>query len=144
MLARLPETARAKVQVQRSVKNMATIMRQADIAVTPNGRTVYELAAMGVPTISISQNDRETLHLFARYNKGVRYLGMASPRTPQQIQAALVEILQQPDLRREMREALLQTDLRSGLRRVVDEIQSEYWRWKNAQRDQDWRGNAVP
>ena len=143
-LAGLPPAVQEKVQVQRSVKNMATIMQQADIAVTPNGRTVYELAAMGVPTISISQNDRETLHLFARYNRGIRYLGMASPRTPQQIQEALVEILQQPDLRRQMREALLQTDLRSGLRRVVDEIQSEYWRWKHAQRDQDWRGNAVP
>ena len=140
-LALLPQDVAAKVDVQRSVKNMAAIMRQADVAVTPNGRTVYELAAMGVPTVSISQNDRETLHLFARYNKGVRYLGMASARTPQQIQEALIEILQKPDLRRAMREALLQTDLRSGLSRVVDEIQSEYWRWKNAQRDQDWQAD---
>ncbi len=122
-----------KVQVFRSVENMAKVMRLADVAVTSNGRTVYELAAMGVPTISISQNDRETLHLFSRYNRGVRYLGMASARTPDQVRAALVEILAQPELRRAMREALLQTDLRGGLNRVVGEIQSEYWRWKNAQ-----------
>lgn len=133
VLSRLPESVVEKVQVFRSVQNMAKVMRLADVAVTSNGRTVYELAAMGVPTISISQNDRETLHLFSRYNRGVRYLGMASPRTPDQVRAALVEILAQPELRRAMREALLQTDLRGGLNRVVGEIQSEYWRWKNAQ-----------
>lgn len=132
-LAGLPRAVAEKVQVQRSVRNMAKVMRQADVAVTSNGRTVYELAAMGVPTISISQNDRETLHLFSRYNKGVRYLGMASPRTPEMARTALAEILARPDLRRAMREALLQTDLRGGLNRVVGEIQSEYWRWKNAQ-----------
>lgn len=132
-LADLPRAVAEKVQVQRSVRNMAKVMRLADVAVTSNGRTVYELAAMGVPTISISQNDRETLHLFSRYNRGVRYLGMASPRTPEMARAALIEILTQPDLRRAMREALLQTDLRGGLNRVVGEIQSEYWRWKNAQ-----------
>lgn len=132
-LASLPRAVAEKVDVQRSVQNMAKVMRLADVAVTSNGRTVYELAAMGVPTISISQNDRETLHLFSRYNKGVRYLGMASPRTPELVQAALVEILTQPHLRRAMREALLQTDLRGGLNRVVGEIQSAYWRWKNAQ-----------
>ncbi len=131
-LAGLPRAVAERVQVQRSVRNMAKVMRQADVAVTSNGRTVYELAAMGVPTISISQNDRETLHLFARYNKGVRYLGMASPRTSEMAQAALIEILTQPHVRRAMREALLQTDLRGGLNRVVGEIQSEYWRWKNA------------
>ncbi|MGB9594240.1 MAG: hypothetical protein ACPL7R_08900, partial [Anaerolineae bacterium] len=132
-LAALPRAVAEKVQVQRSVRNMAKVMRQADVAVTSNGRTVYELAAMGVPTISISQNDRETLHLFSRYNKGVRYLGMASPRTPEMAQAALIEILMQPDVRRAMREALLAADLRGGLNRVVGEIHSEYWRWKNAQ-----------
>lgn len=132
-LASLPRAVAEKVDVQRSVQNMANVMRQADVAVTSNGRTVYELAAMGVPTISISQNDRETLHLFARYSKGVRYLGMASPQTREQARAALVEILTQPETRRAMREALLQTDLRGGLNRVVGEIQSAYWRWKNAQ-----------
>jgi len=132
-LSRLPQPVADKVQVQRSVRNMAQVMRQADAAVTSNGRTVYELAAMGVPTISISQNDRETLHLFARYNRGVRYLGMASPRTPQQVQAALVEILTQPEARRAMREALLAADLRGGLNRVIGEIHDAYWRWKNAQ-----------
>ena len=141
-MRRLPKAVAGKIDIQRNVKNMATVMRQADLAVTSNGRTVYELAAMGVPTISISQNDRETMHLFARYSSGVRYLGMASAQTPQQVQEALVDILSRPELRRAMRDALLQTDLRSGLSRVLDEIQREYWRWKNAQRDHDWQANA--
>lgn len=138
----LPRPVADKIDIQRNVKNMATLMRQADVAVTSNGRTVYELAAMGVPTISISQNDRETMHLFARYSNGVRYLGMASAQTPQQVQEALVDIITHPELRRKMREALLQTDLRNGLSRVLDEIQREYWRWKNAQRDRDWKADV--
>lgn len=39
------------VHLTRSVENMVPLMRAADIAVTSGGTTVWELAAMGVPSI---------------------------------------------------------------------------------------------
>ncbi|CDM90908.1 PseG/SpsG family protein [Xenorhabdus bovienii] len=44
--------------------NISKYMLASDIAIVSNGRTVYELAALGIPSISISSNEREDLHNF--------------------------------------------------------------------------------
>ena len=128
----LDKKARKLVCVHDSVANMARIIRDADIAVTSNGRTVYELAAMGVPAICISQNDRETLHLFSRYSSGLLYLGIAPNVDTEAIENAIHGLLHSSETRRPMRKALLEDDLRSGVERVKNEILSEYRRWKDA------------
>jgi len=128
----LPGDMLSRIEILEDVSNMAVLMGRMDLAITSNGRTIYELAAMGVPTISISQNDRETMHLFARYNRGVRYIGMARSVSPQRLLDAIVDIANDGALRREMRQAQVSTDLRKGLSEVVEEIQREYWRWRDA------------
>jgi spore coat polysaccharide biosynthesis predicted glycosyltransferase SpsG len=109
---------------------MARVMKGADLGITSNGRTVYELAAMGVPMISISQNERETLHLFARYSRGVRYLGPSSV-TPEEIQNTVLEIASETNMRRELYDNLPIKELRSGLPRLAKLIESEYKRWRD-------------
>ena len=54
---------KSRIHVIYNSPNMALIMKEADIGITSNGRTVYEMAAMGIPTLSISQND-ERLYTF--------------------------------------------------------------------------------
>ncbi len=122
------------VTVHRSVDNMPGLMQAADVAVTSNGRTVYELAAMAIPTISIAQNDRETLHLFARYAEGVRYLGMAASVDPETIVEAITELAGTVEVRRKMHVAQLASAevLRGGTTRTTNEILGEYWRWRDA------------
>jgi spore coat polysaccharide biosynthesis predicted glycosyltransferase SpsG/CMP-N-acetylneuraminic acid synthetase len=46
------------------------IMEQCDLAITSNGRTVYELAHMNIPTIVVDQHERENTHHFAREENG--------------------------------------------------------------------------
>lgn len=58
-IAALPESNTAKVEIERDVDDMATRMRWADVAVASGGRTVYELAATGTPTLVIAHNERE-------------------------------------------------------------------------------------
>ncbi|NPV54627.1 MAG: hypothetical protein HPY71_14110 [Firmicutes bacterium] len=132
MIDELHPDVKQRIEVFESVGNMAALMRNADIAVTSNGRTVYELAAVGVPTVSIAQNDRETLHLFARYHRGVRYLGVACTVTTGDILRSVLEICSDDSLRKKMYDAQIGVDLKSGLRRVIYEIVQEYWRWKDA------------
>ncbi len=131
-LRSLPDDVLSHIEILKSVDNMAALMGRIDLAITSNGRTIYELAAMGVPTISISQNDRETMHLFTRYNRGIRYMGTAWSCTPEKLLSAIVEIANDEVLRSEMYQAQVATDLRKGLFRVVREIEREYWRWKDA------------
>ena len=130
-LSILPPHIRGRIEVHRSVQNMAALISKADVAITSNGRTVYELAAMGVPSLCMAQNDRETSHLFARYSEGFEYLGMGLAVTEDRVYEAMRRILSDNEMRRRMREALQNVDLREGMRRVRTEILGEYWRWKD-------------
>ena len=54
------------IYVYPNVPRVTKYMKHADLAITSQGRTIFELAAMGVPSIVLSQNKREQTHLFAR------------------------------------------------------------------------------
>lgn len=128
-----------KIKLYQNVSNMPKLMREADIAITSNGRTIYELTAMGIPTISIAQNDRETLHLFARYHSGIKYLGIAYTVSDKDILDAIKEIANNHNLRKKMYLSQIKASkvIRQGIERVINEIMAAYWRWKN-EKDQDW------
>lgn len=68
----------AEVRLLQDVKNMAKIMKQADLALTSAGRTVTELMCVGVPTIAICQNMREMRHNHATGSYGVVNLGLGT------------------------------------------------------------------
>jgi spore coat polysaccharide biosynthesis predicted glycosyltransferase SpsG len=64
------------VNIFYDVYNMPEIMIRSDIAITARGRTGYELAILGIPTISIAQNTREEKHDFISSANGFFYLGL--------------------------------------------------------------------
>ena len=55
---------------------MPEIMSDCDIAITSRGRTGFELAMLGIPTISVAQNEREQRHNFMSEENGFDYLGI--------------------------------------------------------------------
>ena len=55
---------------------VAEAMHSADLLITSAGRTVYEAAAVGIPTIVLAQNLRETTHAHLGYEHGNIYLGL--------------------------------------------------------------------
>jgi len=54
---------------------ISSIMEKSNLAISSNGRTVYELAHMNIPAIIISQNEREGTHHFASKENGFIYVG---------------------------------------------------------------------
>ena len=64
------------IYVYPNVPRVTKYMKHADLAITSQGRTIFELAAMGVPSIVLSQNKREQTHLFARLEHGFLNLGI--------------------------------------------------------------------
>lgn len=129
--------SKKNLKLYSKVENMAEIMENVDLAITSNGRTVYELAAMGIPTISIAQNDRETLHLFARYSRGIEYLGIACNVSEKIIKMKVEELIKNTNKRKLMYESLPIIQLRQGIIRVTRLIENEYRRWKY-ERDKNW------
>lgn len=119
------------ISLHCAVSNMPKLIQSADIALTSNGRTIYELASMGVPTISIAQNNRETLHLFARYHKGIKYLGMAQTITDEHLLYELLRVINNPRERQQMYESQynISKEIRTGLDKIISEIMSKYGVW---------------
>lgn len=111
------------VTVHDSVGNMAEFMRQADVAFTSAGRTVFELALVGVPSVILAQNDRELTHLFASAENGFLNLGRGDSCPPARVLDALARLVADPAFRRRMHDLMRMTDLRGGRERVVSLVE---------------------
>lgn len=106
------------IEVHRDVIRVSDHMRRADMAFSSQGRTTFELASMGVPTIVLAQNKREQLHRFAQMDNGFINLGLGSEVSDEDILSAFEWLLGAKSVRREMSRLMLENDLRSGIKRV--------------------------
>lgn len=105
------------------VRNMPELMSKCDVAMTSRGRTCYELAMLGIPTIAMAQNEREEKHCFACAENGFWYLGKSIER--EQIHQALNRIIQSEKCeRKEMQDRMLAHDLKKGRERIRNLIDS--------------------
>jgi spore coat polysaccharide biosynthesis predicted glycosyltransferase SpsG len=110
------------IVVSNDTRRISDFMHRADLAITSGGRTVLELAALKVPTVTICQNVRETQHTFASSDNGVVNLGHRESVQDDKIQTTIRHLIEDGDARRSMVDKLRATDLRNGKRRVIDEI----------------------
>ncbi len=111
-----------QIYVHRDVSNVAEYMAQADLAFTSQGRTVFELAAMGVPAIVLAQNEREQMHDFAQMEHGFLNLGLGSLVSEDTILSTFQWLVHTPQIRKEMQELMLKNNLAKGTDRVIDVI----------------------
>lgn len=61
----------SNVHLNENVADMSVLMKQCDMAISANGTTVYELSAMGVPTISFAMVKEQVKSAEKLYNLGV-------------------------------------------------------------------------
>lgn len=108
--------------VHKDVKRVSAYMSQMDLAVTSQGRTVYELASMGVPSIVLAQNEREAEHVFAGIQNGFINLGLGSRTDALTIISTIQWLISTPNVRREMRKLQLSKDFSRGHERVINLI----------------------
>lgn len=106
------------IEVLHDIENMPEIMSKCDMAVTSRGRTGYELAMLGIPSIAMAQNKREEKHGFVCDENGFDYIGL-NP-SDDVIEANLKMFLTMSQEGREhYHNVLLSHDLRNGRRRVM-------------------------
>ncbi|KKK77217.1 hypothetical protein LCGC14_2855830, partial [marine sediment metagenome] len=97
--------------------SVAWEMMNHDVLITSAGRTVYEAAAVGIPTIVIAQNARETSH--AHLGIGNLYLGVGSVVTDDQIVETVDRLLQDHVLRQELSDMSRASVDGKGLQRIA-------------------------
>jgi len=118
------------INIKENVKIMAKEIYNADIVITSNGRTIYEVASIGTPCISISQNEREARHLFVHNCSGIKYLGMAYTLSENDIAFAIKRLIENDELRKKMNKDLLKFNFKKGIDRVLKLIYDKYYEWK--------------
>lgn len=94
-------------------------IEKADLAITSQGRTVYELASLGVPAIVLAQNEREQLHSFAQMENGFFNLGLGTNVNDQTLLKTFDLLVESDLLRQEMRQLMLKHDFSNGVKRVI-------------------------
>lgn len=114
-----------RFDIIKDVKFMSELMKKADLAISSQGRTMLELATMGVPTILLSQNDREKDHAFGSINNGFLNLGLGQETSPGTIAQTVAWLSKAIEIRKNMREQMLKKDLRRGIGRVKDLVLGE-------------------
>lgn len=111
------------IDVLHDVCNMPELMSLCDIAVTSRGRTGYELAMLGIPTIAMAQNKREEKHGFVCNENGFTYIGLNPD--DEIIEGTLNMYLKaSEENRKHFQTKLLSHDLRKGRKRVMGLINS--------------------
>jgi CMP-N-acetylneuraminic acid synthetase/spore coat polysaccharide biosynthesis predicted glycosyltransferase SpsG len=106
------------IDVLYDVSNMPELMSSCDMAITSRGRTGYELAILGIPSIAMAQNPREEKHGFVSNENGFTYLGLNPP--DEIIKSNLDMYLSlSREARQRFQNMLLSHDLRSGRKRVM-------------------------
>ena len=102
---------------------MPEIMTQCDVAFTSRGRTGFELAILGIPSVAIAQNDREERHNFMCHENGFDYLGQNPSDAVLELNLDLYLKLSRGE-RCALQKRMLDKDLRNGRRRVMNLINS--------------------
>ena len=111
-------------QVHKNVKSMSAIMSDADIAFTSGGRTTFELSSLGIPTVVICQNERETTHFFAYSKFGFINLGLGTGVGKNQILITFRDLAENYVKRQFMSRTLLDNDIKNGRKRIINILKS--------------------
>lgn len=110
------------VDIIQDVKMMTEYMGNADVALSSQGRTMLELASMGVPTILLAQNTREQHHEFGYLKNGFINLGLGKEVENETIKQTILWLVRSPQIRKQMKQQMLSKDLKSGINRVKNII----------------------
>ena len=109
------------IEVLFDVSNMPELMASCDIGITSRGRTGYELAILGIPSIAMAQNKRVEKHGFVCNENGFSYIGL-NP-ADEIIESTLQMYLRMSkESRQRFQDMLLSHDLRGGRKRVMNLI----------------------
>ena len=97
----LEEHRYKNVELTFAVGVISQIMEQTQIAFSSNGRTVYELAHMHIPSVIISHHERENTHSFASLENGFINLGVYNKdSSPKLIQKSFEKLIMDSDYRK--------------------------------------------
>lgn len=101
---------------------ISKIMEKTQLAISSNGRTVYELADMNIPSIIISHHERESTHSFANLEKGFINLGVIDNQVDIKINKVFNKLVEDLDYRKLLFMNINRYSFRENKQKVVNKI----------------------
>ena len=129
----LARNTKHNVKIISDTTIISSHMAEADLAITSAGRTVLELASLGIPMLVAAQNEREQHHIFAMTSPGTVFLGPADQLKQDAFTAAVREVISSWILRKKMSTSCLSADIHNGVHRILGIIKKALV--KNAEED---------
>lgn len=103
---------------------ISKIMEKSCLAISSNGRTVYELADMNIPSIIVSHHEREATHSFATLEKGFINLGVVDENIHSKIKEKFEKLVDDRDYRELLFMNIKKYGFRENKQKVVKKILS--------------------
>ena len=104
---------------------ISKIMEKTQLAISSNGRTVYELADMNIPSIIISHHKREDTHKFATLNRGFIYLGVyKGAETNESLKENFLKLIENDSFRKSLFKNITKYSFRDNKSKVLNKILS--------------------
>lgn len=119
------------VQFYTTVESISDFMISADVAFTSGGRIMYQLCSLGIPSIVVCKDERETKALFGSFEDGFINMGQGSYLSSEDIANQFVQVVENFELRQEMNQKMLAVDLKHGFDDIWGVVKSEYRKFKN-------------
>jgi len=101
---------------------ISKIMEQTEVAISSNGRTIYELADMNIPSIIVSHHEREATHSFASLEKGFINLGVLDTNISSKIKKSFLKLVEDRDYRELLFMNIQKYSFRENKQKVVKKI----------------------
>ena len=114
-----------KIQVIEKTDFISKYIVDSDFVITSNGRTVFEIASLKIPIISLSVNLRESLHSFVKESKTGFQIDFTNGSSEKEL-IRDISFMENYDRRKEFLRNLEKIDLEKGIERVVHIINSEF------------------
>lgn len=113
------------IKIYQNIKRVTDVMRNADFAFTSQGRTCFELACLGIPTIVLAQTEREQMHSFAQMKNGFLNLGLGTAVSDETIEKTFDWLCSSHEIRTTLSNLMLKHPLRRGTELVKKIILGE-------------------
>jgi len=105
----------------QNLNGLLPLMQKCDAAICSRGRTGFELAICGIPTMCFAQNEREERHTFLSEKNGYSYIGFRP--SDKIVKRTLDELLASSVDERKNKQKLMQKhNLKNGRRNVIELI----------------------
>ena len=95
----ISQISNKKIDLTYATGIISKKMENIDFAITSNGRTVYELAHMHIPSIVISQHKRELTHKFSRLENGLINIGIYNDKIEEKLNFYLKKLMEDKEYR---------------------------------------------